>query len=223
LESEFADGPIGLRPAVKRSGFIAVMVVLAVILWLCLPVYTKFIKSRSERAPQSEAVATGVAVTTVSTPSVVQSGPAAPLLGETILRDYANTNLPPENDLTLMSRLMENSLLLLKSAANRSLSANEDWAGLLRGQNAAHESFLPAQHIALNSQGQLVDRWGTPLFFHVLGGGRVELRSAGPDKKLWSADDLHRNADGSFRRGVALNAPSLLEAATRERSPSTAP
>jgi hypothetical protein len=139
------------------------------------------------------------------------------LLGETILRDYANTNLPPENDLTLLSRLMENSLLLLKSAANRPLSANEDWASLLRGQNAARERFLPDQHAALGDGGKLVDRWGTPLFFHALGGGRYELRSAGPDKKFWTADDLHRNADGSFRRGAALNGSSLMEAATRER------
>src|SRR5206468_1499821 len=90
-------------------------------------------------------------------------------IGEVILRDYAKPNLPPQNDLTLMSHLMENSLLLLKSAANRPLSANEDWADFLKGQNAAHERFLPEHHVALNSNGQLVDRWGTPLFFHALG------------------------------------------------------
>ena len=118
---------------------------------------------------------------------------------------------------------MENSLLLLKSAANRPLSANEDWAALFRGQNAAHEQLLPAQHVALNAQGQLVDRWSTPLFFHALGEGRYEIRSAGPDKKLWTTDDIHRNADGSFRRDAELNAASLMETATRGRSPATAP
>jgi hypothetical protein len=131
------------------------------------------------------------------------------MLGETILRDYANTNLPPQNDLTLMSHLMENALVLLKSAATRPLSANEDWADLLRGKNSAHERFLPDQHIALNAKGQLIDRWGTPLFFHSLGGGRFEIRSAGPDRKLWTDDDIHRNSDGSFRRGPDLNPTSL--------------
>lgn len=144
------------------------------------------------------------------------------MLGETILRDYANINLPPQNDLTLMSRLMDNSLLLLKSAANHPLSANEDWADLFRGQNGAHERFLPDNHVALNARGQLVDRWQSPFFFHALGDGRFEIRSAGPDKKLWTDDDIHRNADGSFRRGKSLDAPSLLEEAIRERSPSTA-
>jgi len=65
---------------------------------------------------------------------------------------------------------------------------------------------LPDQHAALNARGQLVDRWGTPLFFHALGNGRFEIRSAGPDRKLWTADDIHRNADGSFYNGAELAA-----------------
>jgi hypothetical protein len=145
----------------------------------------------------------------LSPPSSAMSNQSPALLGETILRDYANTNLPPQNDLTLMSRLMENSQLLLKSAANRPLSANEDWADFLRGKNSAHERFLPDQHIALNSKGQLIDRWGSPLFFHAVGGGRFEIRSAGPDRQLWTDDDIHRNSNGSFRQGTNLNPPGL--------------
>ena len=107
-----------------------------------------------------------------------------------------------------MSRLMENSLLLLKSAANRPLSANEDWADLFRGKNAAQEEFLPAQHVALNDKGQLIDRWQTPLFFHALGGGRYEIRSAGPDKAMWTTDDIQRNSNGTFLRATnGVSAP----------------
>ena len=208
----------------KRSIPIVLLVVLGVGIWLALRLRNQpSASNENTAATERESAASGVAVTAVSSPSVAASVAVTPLLGETILRDYAKSNLPPENDLTLMSRLMENSLLLLKSAANRPLSANEDWAGLLTGKNTAQEMFLPAQHVALNAQGQLVDRWGTPVFFHALGGGRYELRSAGPDRKLWTADDIHRNADGSFRRGAALDAPDLLEAATRARQPSTAP
>jgi hypothetical protein len=180
------------------------------LLWLAVFVVILFLVARR---PHNTSVPTAPepkagTVTTVSTPS--QSSPGgAPFLGETILRDYANTNRPPENDLVLMSRLMDNATLLLKSAANRPLSANEDWADLLRGKNGAAERFLPDSHRALNAGGQLIDRWGTPLFFHALGGGRYEIRSAGPDRKLWTADDLHHNADGSFRHGAALNPDAL--------------
>ncbi|HYG24967.1 MAG TPA: hypothetical protein VEH04_19535 [Verrucomicrobiae bacterium] len=147
--------------------------------------------------------------------------PAQPI-GDSILSDYGRPDVAPEHDLTLMSRLMENSLLLLKSAGNRPLSANEDWAALLRGSDGANERFMSDRHRALNARGQLVDRWGVPLFFHAVGGGRYELRSAGPDGKLWTEDDIHRNADGSFRRRDDLNPTSLFETTERSRTNGTA-
>jgi hypothetical protein len=143
-------------------------------------------------------------------PATVAPKPDA-LLGETILRDYASPRSTPENDLTSLAHLMNNFGLLVKSSADRPMSANEDWAAAFRGFNPAHERFLPDTHVALDTQGRLVDRWGTPLFFHALGNHRFDLRSAGPDRKLWTEDDIHRNADGSFRHGAALNPASLLE------------
>jgi hypothetical protein len=134
-----------------------------------------------------------------------------PLIGEQILIGYATAASTPENDLTLMAHLMDNFTLLVKSSAQLPMSVNEDWAAAFRGKNPAHETFLPDTHVAFNAQGQLVDRWGTPLFFHALGGHRFEIRSAGPDKKMWTDDDLHHNADGTFRRSAELNPPSLLK------------
>lgn len=157
-----------------------------------------------------ERVATGL-VETVSSPAAAPVDPGQPaLLGDKLLRGYGEPGSKPENDLTLMARLMDNFQLLGKAAANRPLSANEDWADALRGRNPTHERFLSDSHRAFNTNHQLVDRWGTPLFVHALGGGRFELRSAGPDRQFWTADDLHRNADGSFRRGTNLNPGSLF-------------
>ena len=188
----------------KRT--VLVVVILIVIFLSRRSVQKTPINSTDPDLPAANIQVTEIPITPSSSATSNQS-PA--LLGETILHDYANTNLPAQNDLTLMSRLMDNSQLLLKSAANRPLSANEDWADFLRGKNSAHERFLPDQHIALNSKGQLVDRWGTPLFFHALGGGRFDIRSAGPDRKLWTDDDIHRNSNGTFRHGATLNAPAL--------------
>ncbi len=190
--------------------FIVILIALPLLLVVALlltKMRWKFSKPRPaiQQAVGSQTVASNVTVTAVSSPASTPSSHATPLLGETILRDYANTNFPPENDLTLMSHLMDNSLLLLKSAANRPLSANEDWADLFRGRNAAREEFLPSKHIALNAEGKLIDRWGTPLFFHALGGGRYEIRSAGADRKLWTNDDLQRGYEGRFHRGSDAN------------------
>jgi hypothetical protein len=86
----------------------------------------------------------------------------------------------------------------------------------LRGRNPAQERFLPDQHSAFNTQGQLVDRWGTPLFFHALGSGQFEIRSAGPDRKFWTDDDIHRNADGSFHQGPELPSASLMDTTMKQ-------
>lgn len=189
---------------------IVALIFLPVLLVLIILLTQMRWKWSNPRPPGSATAETRVTSAVATETSVTEPQTATnpgELLGTTILRGYADTNLPPENDLTLMSRLVENSLLLLKAAANRPLSANEDWADLLRGKNAAREEFLPAQHVALNDKGQLVDRWQTPLFFHALGGGRYEIRSAGPDKAMWTEDDLQRNANGTLQRGTNPSAP----------------
>ena len=137
----------------KRLVLLLLALPLVVVLYL-LSTQMRWKFSKSAKAPETVLATNPVGTASPSAQVLAalteQKGPGKPMLGETILRDYANTNLPPQNDLTLMSRLMENSLLLLKSAGNRPLSANEDWAALLLGQNAAHERFL--QIITRDSQ-----------------------------------------------------------------------
>jgi len=197
----------------SRRGQILVFLLLFLGLWFAL---TRRHARRSEE-PQS-------AVSSLSNQPIVFSPSTNPTptrpdspLGTKLLLGYGDASFPPEHDLTLMSHLMENSLLLAKSSANRPLSANEDWADFFRGKNAAHEHFLPHEHPVLNGKGQLIDRWGTPLFFHALGGSRYELRSAGPDRKLWTTDDIHRNSDGTFRHGADLNPPALYSSGMQDK------
>ncbi|HLH53589.1 MAG TPA: hypothetical protein VKY92_08235 [Verrucomicrobiae bacterium] len=44
--------------------------------------------------------------------------------------------------------------------------------------------------IRIDSSGNLIDPWGTPYFFHQLSGMEMEIHSAGPDKIMWTQDDL---------------------------------
>ena len=50
--------------------------------------------------------------------------------------------------------------------------------------------LLPPDHPAINPNGELCDRWGTPFFFHAESAKKMEIRSAGPDKKMWNDDDV---------------------------------
>ena len=204
----------------RRSQFVLVLILLLVLGFWFVLINQKYHTAREsaekdvplQSPPQGAPTAVHLSPSTNPTPSQL----GVPL-GARLLLGYSNPSLPAENDLTLMSHLVENSLLLAKSAANRPLSANEDWADFLRGKNSARERFLPDEHPALNAKGQLIDRWGTPLFFHAVGGSRYEIRSAGPDRKLWTDDDIHRNSDGAFRHGADLNPAALYSAETGQK------
>lgn len=66
---------------------------------------------------------------------------------------------------------------------------NREITAALLGRNRLHLAFLPPDHPALNAAGELCDRWGTPYVFHQRSGTHMELRSAGPDRRPYTADD----------------------------------
>jgi len=67
---------------------------------------------------------------------------------------------------------------------------NAEITAALTGRNRLQLALIPRDHPAINARGELCDRWGTPFFFHQLGGTRMEIRSAGPDRVLHTADDV---------------------------------
>lgn len=66
---------------------------------------------------------------------------------------------------------------------------NAEIVAELNGGNSKGARYLPSELMRLNGQGELIDEWGTPYFFHQESANRMEVRSAGPDKKLFTADD----------------------------------
>ncbi len=67
---------------------------------------------------------------------------------------------------------------------------NAEITAALAGDNSRGYAPLPSDHPAINPRGELVDRWGTAFFFHQLSGDLMEIRSAGPDRRMHTGDDL---------------------------------
>ena len=65
---------------------------------------------------------------------------------------------------------------------------NADITAALTGNNRLRLALIPPDHPAIRA-GELCDRWGTPFFFHAESAVKMEVRSAGPDRKLWTDDD----------------------------------
>jgi hypothetical protein len=68
---------------------------------------------------------------------------------------------------------------------------NREITAKLNGGNPKQIVFLKEEDgMRINQRGELIDNWGTPFFFHQISGTEMEIRSAGPDRKMWTADDL---------------------------------
>jgi len=68
---------------------------------------------------------------------------------------------------------------------------NAEITSQLSGDNPKHINFINTEAgMRVNENGELVDSWGTPYFFHQLSRTDTEIHSAGPDRIMWTKDDL---------------------------------
>lgn len=116
--------------------------------------------------------------------------PARPVTGPLLFGgpDSSPVNLPGETVLENVRTAIRNYGAMFDG---NPVGTNPEIAAALNGGNPKGVNFLEAEKgMRLNARGELVDPWGTPFFFHQLSGTETEIRSAGPDKQMWTADDL---------------------------------
>ena len=70
------------------------------------------------------------------------------------------------------------------------VGTNAEIMRALMGGNPKRAQLGPPEGQTLGADGELLDRWGTPYFFHQLSRDLMEVRSAGPDKIMWTSDDI---------------------------------
>jgi len=128
-----------------------------------------------------------------------RTAPPAPQIDEQveITRLPIADDIPPFNspDATADDDLATIELLFSefrKHQGGNPIGENDEITASLLGGNPKHLAYLPAKGPHLNATGQLIDRWGTPYFFHQLSSSETEIRSAGPDKEMYTPDDMVR-------------------------------
>lgn len=103
----------------------------------------------------------------------------------------------PEQDLQIVADFLET---YARATGGQPTGDNTDITAALTGTQFPGQKgrVFPRQHRAVKD-GQLVDRWGVPFWFHPNSGNSMEIRSAGPDKQLFSPDDVILNpSPGGF-------------------------
>ena len=149
---------------------IGLLVMLAAAIWLM---------TRSEQVTAGKVPAPGIPTPTVSVAPPQDHAPL-PLQPDVGVENEAASDL---ERITIMLRDYRTI------AGDNPIGSNAEIVQALSGDNPRQAKILP-EDLPRNSSGELVDRWGTPYFFHQLSRNSMEIRSAGPDKKMWTSDDV---------------------------------
>lgn len=155
--------------------WLLILLIAAASLWLLLP----------ETPPDPAAAAKAEPVDAAATP------PGQTLVTEAPSALASGLNAPTgtiERDLLIVDSVLEAFRTNFPGDGNP-VGENHEITAALAGRNSHGLQLIPRRHPAINNRGELVDRWGTPFFFHQMSGDTMEIRSAGPDKVLHTADD----------------------------------
>ena len=119
-----------------------------------------------------------------------QPPPSSP--GDRFPRPSLAKSTDPEMDIARND--VENIGLMLRDfrtvLGENPTGSNAEIMKAVMGGNKKGARLGPPTGMALNGEGELVDGWGTAVFFHQLSGNEMEIRSAGPDRKLFTGDDV---------------------------------
>jgi hypothetical protein len=120
-------------------------------------------------------------------PMVSRTGGGAPQTGA--------ANSPPAPELSeIVARDIDRLSLMFRDFRTRMgenpVGTNAEIMKAVMGGNPKGAMLGPPEGQFLNGQGEIVDHWGTPYFFHQLSGTHMQIRSAGPDRVMWTADDI---------------------------------
>jgi len=123
-------------------------------------------------------------------PPPVPAPDSSPIIALPVTEAAASLNTAdtlPADDLSTLDLLFAE---FRKNHGGNPVGENEEITAALLGKNPKHLAYLPASGSFLDGSGKLIDRWGTPYVFHSLTASRTEIRSAGPDRELWTGDDV---------------------------------
>ena len=113
---------------------------------------------------------------------------AAVRLAPGIPQEPEFTNFPPNIVLEKVAHAIRDFASMF---GGNPVGTNPEITAALNGQNPRQANFISSEAgMRINGNGELVDPWGTPYFFHQLSGTEMEIHSAGPDKIMWTSDDL---------------------------------
>jgi hypothetical protein len=127
------------------------------------------------------------ALTSEATTPQAPVKPPTPVPAPTVPETLESTSLPAA---TVLENMRTTIRQYASAFGENPVGTNPEITTALDGENSKHINFLKQDGNRVNARGELVDIWGTPYFFHQISGHEMEIRSAGPDRVMYTPDDL---------------------------------
>jgi len=124
----------------------------------------------------------------VPAPHLIQPDPRT--MGSALAVDLNAPGSTGQHDVQVLLSLVRLYSRHLHGRQGLPIGNDSDLERVLTGRNPMRVVILPPSNPAVSSDGRLRDRWGTPYFVHPLGHNQFDIRSAGPDRKMFTDDDL---------------------------------
>ena len=185
----------------KKTIFVFVFSAVVVVVLIRLLSNNKSVSPAEKISPEA-AISNAFATARPQVNAVIDANFASVSPSEKILPGAVQTIIPkagkpnaPEVTSLAPQTILENARTAIRNYGQRfggnPTGSNAEITRALTGENSAQANFINADAgLRVNGQGELIDAWGSPFFFHQLSGEQTEVRSAGPDKILWTDDDL---------------------------------
>lgn len=159
---------------------------------------TDFTNSPSPPIIQTAAVSSAASTPALVTDTITTYAPSTapanePMLPPVVLPEPASPDqeIPNLPQSTVLENVRATFRQYQSKFGGNPVGTNLEITRALNGENLRQIRFLRSEDgMKVNAKGELIDTWGTPYFFHQLSGTEMEIHSAGPDKKMWTSDDL---------------------------------
>ncbi len=188
-----------MKPYVRLVLVLSVFVLIAALVWLLLPHDSSVpaAQAQGKQEVSNEPAAGLEPKMTIPKGAGFTSEPSDPAEDFSPLAPELNSSqFSPQHDVDVLHTLLRQYLRRLGHREGLPIGNDTDLAKVLGGQNPMKYATLPPSHPALASDGRLRDRWGSPYFVHPIAEQTFEIRSAGPDRQLFTSDDLIADPTG---------------------------
>ena len=199
----------------RRAALLIIVLALAVYLWWLdkrestpSPIPPKPVPTATLFSPASTPIPAVVSTPVVNTNSALPSL-RAPTTNEVSslpphpeARLFGSGSIPAEQEPAMVLTFMDRYREIAGSYPTG--EGNAQFMNALRGNNPQRRQVFPIQHSRLNAQGELLDAWGTPFFFHSISRSYLQVRSAGPDRELYTDDDVLADPRAGLRQMIQL-------------------